>query len=60
MSTQNHLTPDDLKKFKGLENLTDEQAIYFAEQVNNYAAILLMAFPLDETMKNSTDLKTKK
>lgn len=60
MSIQNQITGDELKKFKGFENLTDEQAEYFAEQVNNYAAILLMAFPFDETKKNSIDLKQKK
>lgn len=59
MATPNQLTPEQLKKFKGLENLTDSEAEYFCEQVNQYAAILLMAFPFEETKKIVTDKQKK-
>jgi hypothetical protein len=47
MSTQK-LTPQSLKTFKGLENITDEQAAYLHEQLNQYASILLHAFPFEK------------
>ena len=47
MSAQK-LTPQSLKKYKGLENISDEQAAYLYEQLTQYAAILLHAFPFEK------------
>ena len=48
MLPENSLTPEKLKTFKGLENLTDQQAAYYCEQINTYAAILIRSIPIEE------------
>ncbi len=46
MSNEKKLTPEKLKTFKGLENLTDESAKYLSEQINSFARLLIKIKPL--------------
>jgi hypothetical protein len=58
MSNEKNLTPEKLKTYKGLENLTDKEAEYLCEQIKNYSAILLRAFPFEKIKEELN--KTKK
>ena len=46
MSTLKQLSPENIRTYKGHENLTDEQAEQLHEQLTQLAAILIRVYPI--------------
>jgi hypothetical protein len=55
MLTNNFLTPEKLKTFKGLENLSDDCAKRLTEQINFLARLLIKIKPIQKFSANETD-----
>jgi hypothetical protein len=55
MLTDKNLTPEKLKTFKGLENLSEDAATLLTEQINSLARLLIKIKPFKKTSANETE-----
>lgn len=58
MSTKKEVTPENLKTFNGLENLTDEQANELHNQLDRYATLLAKIFIRETTEQQNSNEHT--